>query len=138
MAYKKSAQYGGDGGNAFDDNLTQVQKIVSIRIRHGARVDALQTTWRLTDGSLLSSAQHGADGGGESVIQFDEDEYLLTVQGRSGSRVDALSFTTNKRTYGPYGGDGGKPFGPIAAERAVGFFGRSAAELDAFGVFIHA
>ncbi|SER58889.1 Jacalin-like lectin domain-containing protein [Giesbergeria anulus] len=138
MPYKKSALYGGQGGSDFSDDLTQTARIVSISIRHGSRVDSIQTTWLLTDGSQLIGKLHGGSGGKEDVIQFAADEHVVTIQGRSGSRVDSLTITTNKKSYGPYGGDGGESFGPIPAERAGGFFGRSGSELDAIGVFIPA
>lgn len=138
MPYKKSQQVGGQGGDEFSDDLTQVVRIVRISIRHGARVDAIQTTWLLTDGTQLTGARHGGGGGEETVIEFGSNEHIVTIQGRSGSRIDSLTITTNKKSYGPYGGDGGKPFGPIPAEAAGGFFGRSGTNVDAIGVFIPA
>ncbi|MDR1648016.1 MAG: hypothetical protein LBR88_08295 [Zoogloeaceae bacterium] len=138
MPYKKSNPYGygGGGGSEFSDDLTQTTKIVSILIRHGERVDAIQTTWLLTNETLFEGKFHGGNGGEATVIQFAEDEHIVSVQGRSGQRVDSLTITTNKNSYGPYGGNGGSPFGPISAEKAGGFFGRSGQELDAIGVFV--
>lgn len=138
MPFKKSTRVGGSGGDEFSDDLTQAVRIVKISIRHGARVDAIQTTWLLTDGTQFTGVRHGGGGGKESVIEFGSNEYILTIQGRSGSRIDSLTITTNKKSYGPYGGDGGQSFGPIPVEAAGGFFGRSGTEVDAIGVFIPA
>ena len=138
IPYKKSKMVGGSGGLEFSDNLTQTVRIVSISVRHGTVVDAIQTTWLLTDGTQIKGERHGGGGGEEAIIKFASDEHIVTIQGRSGSLIDSLTITTNKKAYGPYGGNGGAPFGPIPAEGVGGFFGRFGAYLDAIGVFIPA
>ena len=47
--------------------------------------------------------ENGGGGGGQDIFAFSEDERIVKVTGRYGSRVDSLTFTTNLRTYGPFG-----------------------------------
>ncbi len=130
----RTPQVGGGGGQPFADDLTGVKRLTKLTIRHGAYVDAIQCTWQMNDGSSHTGAQHGGAGGRQDVITFAADEYIVGVSGRAGAYVDQLVIKTNKRTYGPYGGNGGKPFdlGPLAAH-TTGFFGRSGRYLDALG-----
>lgn len=121
MPYEKSQMVGGSGGSEFSDNLTQTVRIVSISVRHGTRVDSIQTTWLLTDGTQSTGEHHG--GGEEDVIEFANDEHIIAIQGRSGCRIDSLTITTNKKPYGPYGGNGGHPLAPFRLKGRVSLAG---------------
>lgn len=136
MAYKRSAQYGGQGGNAFSDDLTETQALVSIIVRHGTYVDAIQASWELVDGTTRQGTQHGGNGGTPETIELQSGEYITRVAGRSGTYVDQLTFQTNLgNSYGPYGGNGGATFEIPRLPQVGGFFGRSGSYLDAVGVF---
>ncbi|MBA4532167.1 jacalin-like lectin [Brevibacillus halotolerans] len=135
MSWRKSTQFGGDGGSPFSDDLTNVKRLAGFYIRHGSRIDAIQGIYEYSDGRRTPQGFHGGYGGSHNIVFFENDEYIIQITGRTDRRVDQLSFTTNKRTYGPYGGDGGNPF-EIDAAHISGFFGRSASELDAIGFFI--
>src|SRR3989304_4502713 len=137
-----SQMFGGTGGDVFDD-ITSAGAIVvgikSITIRSGSKVDAIQVTYILSNGSTFQAAKHGGSGGDQHVINFAEGENIITLEGRSGSRVDQLKFTTRDnsgatKVYGPYGGSGGSPF--IVNGAVGGFFGRSGSGLDAIGAYL--
>jgi hypothetical protein len=134
--------FGGTGGSAFDD-ITSADAIVvgikSITVRSGSKVDAIQATYTLSDGSTFNGSTHGGSGGTAHVINLADDETIISVQGRSGSRIDQLMFTTRNtsgviKVYGPYGGTGGSPF--VVNGVVGGFFGRSGSGLDALGFYL--
>ncbi len=135
--YVKSSKHGGTGGTAFSDNLTEVQQITRVSIRHGNLVDAIQTTWLLTSKKTKTSSRHGGGGGTESSFTLKAGEYIVRIEGRSGTLIDQLTFHTNQgRKFGPYGGSGGQPF---TIEGCVqGFFGSSGSLLDSVGAFTSA
>jgi hypothetical protein len=130
----KSPQYGGGGGNAFDDSGYIGNPITSITVRHGEYVDSIQVTY-----SGQQAPQHGGDGGQADTISLAKGEQVIAVVGRSGDLVDQIQFVTVSpgnvlRNYGPYGGTGGSPFYIIGAVDA--FFGSSGEYLDAVGVWV--
>jgi hypothetical protein len=131
--------YGGTGGSAFDD-ITSANAIVvgiqSITIRAGSEVDAIQVTYKLSDGSTYPSPSHGGTGGTPNNINLADDETIISVQGQSGSMIDQLTITTRNnsgvvKVYGPYGGSGGSAFVFIGV--VGGFFGRWGSGLVALG-----
>ena len=132
--YVKSTLYGGTGGAAFSDDLTEVEQITKVSVWHGDYVDAIQTTWVLASGQQGTSSRHGGSGGKESSFTLNPDEYITRIEGHAGSYIDQITFYTNQgRKFGPYGGPGGKPF---EIEGCVqGFFGSSGSYLDAVGAF---
>ncbi len=133
--YTPSQQYGGTGGSAFSDDLTQSTQLTQISIWSGSEVDAIQATWSKPRGGTFTGAKHGGDGGSLSTITLKSDEYITRIDGRAGIRIDQLTFTTNLgNKYGPYGGGGGSEFS-LTNLKVGGFLGRSASRLDAFAVF---
>jgi hypothetical protein len=133
--YTKTKQYGGEGGQAFADDLTEVVQIKSITIRHGRYVDSIQTTWLMTSGHTHQGPRHGGDGGTEDKIVLADGEFITSITGRAASYVDQLTFYTNKgNKWGPYGGNGGQPF-ETGELKVGGFFGRCADYVDAIGMF---
>lgn len=135
MAYRKTGAFGGTGGVAFSDDLTQACRLAKVIIRHGARVDSIACVWTSTEGSPIQGTKHGGDGGSESSFELAKEEYINRIEGRSGEGVDSLTFFTNVgNKYGPYGGSGGEPF-EITDLHIGGFYGRSGARLDEMGGF---
>jgi hypothetical protein len=133
--YRRSTQFGGTGGNAFADNLTEICRLAQLTVRHGSRVDAIQAVWELPSGALVTGQQHGGGGGSPSTFKLAKGEYINRIELRSAYEIDSLTFYTSAgNKHGPYGGSGGTPQ-EIAAGPINGFFGRSASRLDAFGVF---
>ncbi len=61
---------------------------------------------------------------------------MTGINGSAGKYIDSISFMTNKCTYGPYGGNGSKPYSFLAPEGYVidGFSGRSGKYIDAISI----
>ena len=96
MSYSKTKKYGGDGGAPFEDNLTEVEQLIAVSIRHGSRVDSITGVWSTTDGSQEMGEHHGGEGGTQSIFVLDKGEIITRVTVRHGSEVDSLEFSTNK------------------------------------------
>jgi hypothetical protein len=131
--------YGGPGGGAFQDPgpVPGLSRITKITIRSGSLVDAIATTYLLPDGSSQTFS-HGGGGGSANDIHFNPGEQIIAVVGRSGTYLDNIAFLTEdpqgvRRTYGPFGGQGGTQF--IVNHKVNGFFGRSGSLIDAIGFF---
>lgn len=134
-AYAKTQQYGGGGGDAFSDDLTQSCRLSSVTIRSGDYIDAIQGTYTTPSGATYSSGPHGGGGGDQQSFNLAPGEYIVHVDGRSGDYVDQLTFSTNLgNVHGPYGGGGGSPF-TLSSLHVGGFFGQSGSYLDAIGFF---
>ena len=130
----KSPQYGGGGGNPFDDSSYIGSPITAITVGHGDLVDSIQITYGTQQGP-----KHGGGGGRVDTISLAKGEQVIAVVGRSGASTDQIQFVTVSpgnvlKSYGPYGGNGGSPFYIIGAVDA--FFGRSGDLLDAVGVWV--
>ena len=140
---RKSAQYGGGGGNAFTDpvetNIPPVVNIKRMRIRHGNQVDSIDADYELLGGGLLDGTNHGGSGGRPTDVNFVEGELIKQMRGKTNNTlVDQITFTTRKPDgstgiYGPFGKTGRTEF--QVDGKIVGFFGRSGNLLDALGVF---
>ncbi|MDQ3935614.1 MAG: jacalin-like lectin domain protein [Actinomycetota bacterium] len=135
MAWRPSDTHGGTGGAPFTDDLTQVVRLAGFNIRSGSLVDAIQPVFLNCGGGRVTGPWHGGSGGGLQNIVFAADEVIQNFDGRSGWYVDQLTITTNKQTYGPFGGSGGSPFSEDRLDVVGGFFGRSGSYLDQIGVF---
>lgn len=130
--------YGGGGGNAFNELLDNCGAVIKrITIRAWSYIDAIQITYRLSNGQDYTAGFHGGYGGARHVIDIDitNEEKIIGIFGRSASYVDRLGFITNKgRIFGPYGGCGGRSFN-VDSCHIRGIYGRSASYLDSIGFF---
>jgi len=68
-------------------------------------------------------------------------EYLTEIKGSyahvSGIEIiTSLSFTSNKRTYGPFGLETGTAFQSPSGKRIVGLYGRAGTYVDQIGVVL--
>jgi hypothetical protein len=136
--YVRTPQYGGTGGQAFSDDLTQVARVTNLGCNYtpGKGVDAIAFQWLMNDGTT-DGASHGGQG---QVRQFifdvhgpEEGEYVDSITVRADSRVRQITFRTNhNRTFGPYGADTGTTY-EISVPSVWGAFGRSGSALDAVG-----
>jgi hypothetical protein len=134
MAYKPTQQFGGSGGNAFSDDLTQSCRVGAVNIRSGSLVDSIEFIYIKPGGGTYSGGQHGGSGGTGASFKLANGESIVRVDVRSGSKVDQLKFTTNLgNVYGPYGGNGGTP--SAITGQIGGIFGRSGSLLDNIGFF---
>lgn len=132
--------FGGGGGSAFEDPapVPELGRMVSITVYSDDHVNSLATTYVLPDGSTQTFSHGKADGTRHDII-FNPGEHIIVALGRSGSLVDNICFLTEdpqgvRRTFGPYGGQGGTQF--ICNEKVGGFFGRSGSSIDAIGFFV--
>ncbi|ETL38301.1 hypothetical protein L916_10102, partial [Phytophthora nicotianae] len=113
------------------------QKVLSINLRAGERVDAVILTIVNPSGEE-STLYHGGDGGDlETPLALAEGEYITVMEAHAGThkgrtRVKYIKFTTNKGNFI----EGGTPTHKIGTDTAKegyqlgGFDGRSGDELD--------
>jgi len=128
--------YGGGGGGAFVE-LPCNAVVRRIVIRHGAKIDAIQITYRYSNRQDSTWIYHGGTKGSRTVINIDVSggEKIIGIFGRTGAKVDMLGFITNRgRVFGPYGGCGGGPI-TVNSCHLRGIHGRSGALLDSIGFF---
>ncbi|KAI8561823.1 hypothetical protein RHMOL_Rhmol04G0371400 [Rhododendron molle] len=138
---------------AWDDGGKE--KIVQIFIAHGDFVYSLQYLYVDENGNLVLSASHGTAGSATykfDVVKLDyPSEFITGISGCHGQyeangckQILSITFTTNNRTYGPFGGPGvgckydsafryqlglDRPFG--------GFHGYSSSRyLEAIGLYV--
>jgi hypothetical protein len=138
VAYKRTAAYGGPGGNAFADDLTRAVRMAGFVIRHDQLVDGIMGLYKDANGYTFEGPWHGGQGGHVTYVTFDDDEYLTRVDIKYATLVDHMVFHTNKRRYpavGYYGGPGGDYEVQTIAQRLVGFYGRGDKYLDQIGFF---
>ncbi|CAL9041338.1 unnamed protein product [Musa banksii] len=134
----KVGAWGGNGGSAFD--MGPAHRIISVKIFSGDVVDAVDITF--TSYGKTETRHFGGSGGTPHEIVLQEGEYLVGMTGEFGNYhgvvvVGKLGFSTNKKSYGPFGNTRGTPFSlPIAAGKISGFFGRGGDFLDAIGVYL--
>jgi Jacalin-like lectin domain len=83
VAYRRSNQYGGGGGDAFSDDLTETQVLVSIKVRHRKYVDQLSFQSNL--GNVYGP--FGGNGGTPFEIGVSQVGGFF---GRSGKYLDAV------------------------------------------------
>lgn len=140
LSTETAGPFGGPGGGAFQDPgpVPELSRITGITVRSGSLVDSIATTYLLPDGTS-GTFTHGGAGGTAHDIYFNPGEQIIAVVGRSGTYLDNIAFLTEdpggvRRTYGPFGGDGGSQF--IVNRRVNGFFGRSGALIDQLGFFV--
>jgi hypothetical protein len=136
MAWTQSDTHGGNGGDAFSDDLTQVLRLAGFRIIYGSYVNGIQPTFLVCGDRKVTGILHGGEGAEKKeTVELAPDEIVRSVDGRSGTYVDQLLITTNKATYGPYGGQGGSAWTEDRLDSLGGFYGRSGKYLDQIGLF---
>lgn len=130
-----SDTFGGSGGVSFHDSQVlspsaNYGPIRQLSIRAGSVVDGIAVGY--ANGVRFS---HGTSTGGIAYdILLDPDEIIIAVQGRAGASLDQIAFVTNKRTLGPYGGNGGSPFSVEFRGCALQYlFGRAGEFIDQIG-----
>lgn len=143
--YKLGA-VGGWGGAAFEDPLVSASvRVTKIKVTAGCYV--YRVKFEYSGGA--TPTDHGGSGpslcpgsGGyivqEQSFDLDQDEFIRGINGRSGKYIDQLEFVTNKRSIGPFGGDGGEPFYLIGPPdfKVKRLFGRSWAFIDGLGIIV--
>ncbi|KAL9335768.1 hypothetical protein Peur_072949 [Populus x canadensis] len=132
--------WGGNGGDSWDDGI--YHGVREITIVYDQCIDSIQVVYD-KNGKPITAENHGGVGGSRAAeikLQYPE-EYLTSVSGHycpvvyGGSPViRSLAFSSNKRTFGPFGVEEGTPF-TLSMDGAsiVGFKGRGGWYLDAIG-----
>nr|XP_009413448.1 PREDICTED: agglutinin alpha chain-like [Musa acuminata subsp. malaccensis] len=101
-------------------------RITNIKIRAGEVIDSIVITF--TRNGLRDTESFGGTEGKLYEIPLQEDEYLVGVDGSVDTilgitLVRNLTMRTNKKSYGPFGTSGGKPFSvPVVSGKIIGFF----------------
>ena len=146
---RRSPKFGGNGGMAFEDPIETLTPAVvgikSLRFVQGSRVDSIQVTYLLADGSTYATDMHGRAKEAfskETYIELAKGEEIVKVVGKTnGFRIGRLVFITKtangtERRYGPLlnlGASGEGPFTVVG--KILGLFGRSDYFLDAVGFY---
>ena len=117
---------GGPGGVPYRVFAVAPERLRRVTIWHREYVDGIQLE---TDDSVLPRI--GATGKHHDVhsdrFELEADESLTGVTVEYWNYIDRIAFHTNKRTYGPYGGIGGRVRKVLSApdgRTVAGFAGR--------------
>lgn len=140
----KLRQYGGEGGDGWEDMFRSMRRLV---VRHGLWIDSIQFEYEDDNGNIVWSRKHGGDGGSPSeVVLGFPGEHLVSIHGYYSDLLSwklgitvirSLTLETNKKTYGPFGVEDGSKFSyPTVGSKVVGFHGRSGWYLDAIGLYV--
>ncbi|KAG5555277.1 hypothetical protein RHGRI_012720 [Rhododendron griersonianum] len=138
-----------DFGKAWDDGGKE--KIVQIFIAHEDFIYSLQFLYVDQTGNLVLSDLHG---GGFATSKFDvvkldyPSEFITGISGCHGhvrccrkKQILSITFTTNNRTYGPFGGCGGENDSSFRYQLGLdrpfgGFHGYSGNYVHAIGLYV--
>ncbi|KAI7755877.1 hypothetical protein M8C21_003765 [Ambrosia artemisiifolia] len=113
-------------------------RLSKITIDHGDVINSL----------MFNSSEKVDDRNGLSVIDhvtLDEDEEITGISGMAGTLptgqtiISSISFSTNKKTHGPFGNVKGTPFSVSwDAGSFAGFYGLHGRYFDSIGVYLKA
>jgi len=110
--------------------------ITGIAIQHGRRVEQIVLEYTSKRNKKKTESE-GNNAGKWSYINLKEGEYITHITGRAGSLIDQVTFHTSmRRTFGPYGGNGGQKFEisiPSDA-KVVGFTGLAGPGINKIGL----
>lgn len=129
---------GGKGGVPFQVFAKPGERITKVTVWHREYVDGIELE---TDQGTLPKI----GGTGKSrdirhdVFEFAPDEYITGIEVEYWNYIDRVTFYTNKRTYGPCGGMGGRVQKALHApdgRRVVGFKGRHWALVDSIQLMV--
>jgi hypothetical protein len=134
---RRSGSSGGWKGDPFDSPPPASGfRVTKVRIRHGTFVDAVGLSYEVGGMPMDGPMSSGTTGGILEEFALAPDEFIVGIAGRYTNVVDSLIIQTNKQFSKRFGGDGGDVhFNHIywPNEEVVGFFGKSAALVDAIG-----
>jgi len=129
---------GGKGGVPYEIAARPAQRITRITVWHRRFVDGIQIE---TDQGILPRV--GGTGRDRGIrvdsFQLEPDEFVTGISIKYWSYVDRITFHTNKRDYGPYGGEGSRLRKSLFAppgRRVTGFKGRHWELIDSIQLMI--
>ncbi|KAJ8525733.1 hypothetical protein ON010_g15381 [Phytophthora cinnamomi] len=136
-----SETYGGPHGDKYSDmdKVSPGQKVKSITIRTGERVNGVGINFVSPEGTP-NDLYHGGGGGDGNTLTLGEGEYVTGIEAHWGeyhshTRVRFIQFTTNMN-HSISGGTRATKIGADHAEPGYqlgGFFGTDGKELDSVG-----
>ncbi|KAJ8755864.1 hypothetical protein K2173_024409 [Erythroxylum novogranatense] len=134
--------WGGNVGDSWDDGSIY-HGVREITLAYGSCIDSIHVVYD-NNGKPVTVNKHGGTGGDGTVkITLDyPEEFLVSLRGyygnhRNSTVIKSLMFKSNRRTYGPFGREGGTPFKlTIESGSVVGFMGRSGWYIDSIGFYI--
>lgn len=144
---KKSQEFGGPGGDPFDDRVDgrapPIVGISKIFIWHANIIGAFQIEYILLGDSTVLGELHGWNSSPNrnlTTVSFDKGEQLIEVHGKvgDGKFVYQMTFITKKEgggnaQYGPFGVSGNELFSFFG--NIYGFFGHSGSMVDRIGMY---
>lgn len=117
---------GGKGGVPYLIVQQPSSRLTRVTVWHREYVDGIRLETDM--GALPLIGNTGKHRDVQSVsLELNTDEFLRGITVKYWQYVDQITFHTNRRTFGPYGGDGGllsKTIMAPAGRRIVGFRGR--------------
>src|SRR5262249_20909749 len=126
---------GGRGGDPFvDPAIPDGATIARVRVRHGAKIDAIRLAFR-RDGRIVDLPIHGGNGGTEDIFNLDVGQVITGFSGSYDDVVCQFVIQTNQGPSPSYGRSGTALFNYTFCPglSVIGLFGRSARLLDALG-----
>lgn len=130
---------GGGGGQYYANKKQSDWRLVEVRVRSGAFIDAIQTVHENVIGQKYVSKRFGGGGGNLEVFTLAAGEHITRISGKYGNFVDSLQIETNTGRVKGWGGVGGAvnyTYSAPAGTHIYGFFGRSGAFIDSIGVIL--
>ena len=133
---------GGNSGETFmlpstRQDILSHKGIKRIAVQHNSR-RVEQIVMEYSTNEIESKIDSiGNDQGEWSTFELEEGEYIIYVTGRAGTLIDQVSFhTSQRRTFGPFGGLGGQPFDLSIPSNAVviGLFGKAGPSIHQLGL----
>jgi len=138
---KFSDKVGGNNGEHFmipstRSTVLSSQGIKGIAIQHGRRIESILVEYADRD-KVIQTESIGNDSGQWSYIDLEEGEFITYISGKAGTLIDQLTFHTSlRRTFGPYGGNGGQYFEITVPSNAliIGFTGIDGPSIKQIGL----
>lgn len=143
----KSSEQGGEEGALFDDLLSldearrlKVTGVQSVNLTFDDKINSIQVTYQLSDGSSIVSPIHGKMSGSNVNFSVEPGEYIIKVEGQTNEdSIYQVTFTTTgpdytTNTFGPFGRKSGTLSFSFQNAYIVGFHGRSSEQLNSIGV----
>jgi hypothetical protein len=132
---------GGTNGTNFmlpatRNDILSTENITRVVIKHGRRVESIEIAY--TDRRNISQAEAAGNNAGQlSFFELEEGEFITYITGRAGTLIDQITFHTSmRRTFGPYGGNGGQDFEINIPSNAkvIGFTGKVGPSIKQIGL----
>lgn len=138
---KFTKRIGGSNGSNFmipssRADILSTEMITGIAIQHSRRIEQIVVEYA-DDQDFRQVESAGNDSGKWSYIDLEEGEFITYITGRAGTLIDQITFHTSmRRTFGPYGGNGGNDFEISIPSNAkvIGFKGQSGPSINQIGL----